>query len=496
MWLYLYCPHLFLQSWYLKNYQAEPIVLVDHRHHCVTDASSHALKAGIQLGMKLTSVQALSPSCQIVSLSEHNLQQAMSAAMATLSKKLMGFSSWVSPDGQDGVYLEIATMEKLLGKGEVLTQKIQQALLPVTDMHFASAPYAKTARLLARSHMNIYLEQNNFKEYLQGLPLRHLAFSPAIEHALRKLGLKRLNELLQLKRSDVAYRIDPDLALELDFLLGHKRFLPTPFEPPLQFYLPHDLACEAEHAQQLRFPLKHVLSQFCQYMVQHNVVAQRVAIHCLDREQQAYPIAIELARGSSQLEPWLDMLKYTLEQFKPPQAIMRLVISCQVFEAQSPQSDDFFQSPSQQKKVDGLLNKLRSRLGKESYAFLHTTPQGLPELQTGMSQLQALPKAPSTTSIHRSHQTLLIQPLPNAPLQPVWLLPQAKGITMNQYEVLHGPERKQGFWWQGFYGYRDYYIARYVGWANRVNSHRDKQGALHWLFRDHNNQWWLHGYFP
>ena len=496
MWLYLYCPHLFLQSWYLKNYQTEPIVLVDQKHHCVTDASPLALKAGIQLGMKLSSVQALSPACQIVSINEHNLQQAMDAAMATLSKKLMGYSSWVSPDGQDGVYLEIATMEKLLGKGEALTQKIQQALLPLSHMHFASAPYAKAARLLARSHMNVHLEKNNLKEYLQGLPLNRLDFPPAIEHALRKLGLKKLKELLQLKRSDVAYRIDQDLAQELDFLIGHKKFLPTPFELPLHFYLPHDLACEAEHAQQLRFPLKHVLNQFCQYMVQHNVVAQRVVVHCFDREQQAYPIYIELARGSSQLEPWLDMLKYTLEQFKPPQAIMRLIISCKVFEAQSPQSDDFFQSPSQQKAIDGLLNKLSARLGKSAHGFLHTQPQGLPELQTSMSQLPKISKVTSTTTIHRAYQTLVTQPLPNAPLQPVWLLPQAKSITMNQYEILHGPERKQGFWWQGFYGYRDYYIARYTGWAKAVNDHHNQQGALHWLFRDSHNQWYLHGYFP
>ena len=285
MWLYLYCPHLFLQKWYLKNYQAEPIVLVDQVHRCVTDASPQAFLAGIQLGMKLSSVQALSPNCQIISLNEHSLQQAMDSAMATLSKKLMGYSSWVSPDGQDGVYLEIASMEKLLGKPEILVKKIQQALLPLGDMHFASAPYARTARLLARSHMNVHIEQNNFKEYLHDLRLSHLAFAPAIEHALRKLGLKKLNELLQLKRSDVAYRIDQDLAQELDLLLGHKKFLPTPFELPLQFYLPHDLACEAEHAQQLRFPLKHVLNQFCQYMVQHNVVAQRVVIHCFDRDE-------------------------------------------------------------------------------------------------------------------------------------------------------------------------------------------------------------------
>ena len=494
MWLYLYCPHLFLQSWYLKHYQAEPIVLVDQMHHCVTDASPQALSAGIVLGMKLSSVQALSPSCQIVSLNKHNLQQAMDAAMATLAKKLMGFSSWVSPDGQDGVYLEIASMEKLLGKPEVLTQKVQKALLPLTDMHFASAPYAKTARLLARSHMNGHLEQHNFKEYLNNLRLSRLAFAPAIEHALRKLGLKQLKQLLLLKRSDVAYRIDQDLAQELDFLLGYKKFLPTPFELPLQFYLPHDLACEAEHAQQLRFPLKHVLSQFCQYMVQHNVVAQRVIIHCLDREQQAYPIHIELARGSSQLEPWLDMLKYTLEQFKPPKAIMRLVIGCKVFETPSPQSDDFFQSPSQQKTVDGLLNKLRSRLGKESYGFLHSEPHGLPELQTSTSQTQHVPKTAPAANTHNVHHSFVTQPRPSAPLQPVWLLPQAKNIAMNQYEILHGPERKQGFWWQGFYGHRDYYIARYLGWAN--NSNQNKQGALHWLFRDNNNQWWLHGYFP
>jgi len=313
---------------------------------------------------------------------------------------------------------------------------------------------------------------------------------------------------LHLKRSDVAYRIDQDLAQELDFLLGHKKFLPTPFELPLQFYLPFDLACEAEHAQQLRFPLKHLLSQFCEFMVQHNVVSQRVLIHCFDREQQFYPLHIELARGSCHLESWLDMLKHTLEQFKPPRAIMRLVVSCKVFEAQSPQHEDFFQSPSQQSSVDGLLNKLSSRLGKQAYGFLHTQMQGLPELQTTLDQSQATPKPTSkpvkpvlpsnmvdaTPSIDLAAASFPTGPLafPSGSLQPIWLLPQAKNICIEHYEILHGPERKQGFWWQGFFGYRDYYIAR-CAYSQATTS--AKQGALHWLFRDHHSSWYLHGYF-
>ena len=190
MWLYIYCPHLFLQSWYLKHYEESAIVLVDQKHHCVLDASPQAFDAGIQVGMKLSSVQALSPACQIVSLHEHNLQQAMEAAMNKLAKQLMGFSSWVSVDGQDGVYLEVASMEKLLGKPAMLSKHIQQALLPLSHMHFASAPYAKTARLLARSGMATHLEKEIFKEYLHKLSLSELAFPPQLNTPYVNWALK------------------------------------------------------------------------------------------------------------------------------------------------------------------------------------------------------------------------------------------------------------------------------------------------------------------
>ena len=462
MWLYVHAPHLFLQTWHPDQYAVQPLLLLEGKSGCVIDANPKALEAGIHNGMNVATASSLASDGEFIQFNE----LAMAEAKNRLAKKLLAYTSWLGGDGDVGMYLEIATMKKLLGDGPSIAKKIQQTLKHFT-LNMSSAPYAKTARLLAKSQLEVHIEKENIKSYLNNLAISDLVFPPNTEHAIRKLGIKKLEKLLQLKRSDVAYRIDQQLALELDHLVGHKTWLPKPFKVPLHFYLPHELACEAEHAQQLRFPLKYLLNEFCQFMLKNNVSAQRVQVACYDREHKCYPISIELARASTTLDQWLDMLRFTLEQFKPSQAICRLLMVCKVFEAQQAQPTDMFQTPAKEESVNTLLNKLSSRLGKQAYGFLNPVHHGLPEYQT---QLDETPQG--GTKIQSHYQD-----------QPLWLLPQPKQVSLNGYDIVHGPERKQGFWWQGHTGFRDYYIAR------------GHQGALHWLFRDEQNAWWLHGYF-
>jgi len=83
------------------------------------------------------------------------------------------------------------------------------------------------------------------------------------------------------------------------------------------------------------------------------------------------------------------------------------------------------------------------------------------------------------------------------PQRPLWLFDPPRQVHAEELEILYGPERIQGSWWQTGKPQqhtsqhdesvavmsRDYFVARH------------RLGAECWAFVDAHDRWYLHGYF-
>jgi protein ImuB len=69
--------------------------------------------------------------------------------------------------------------------------------------------------------------------------------------------------------------------------------------------------------------------------------------------------------------------------------------------------------------------------------------------------------------------------------RPSWLLPKPRRCTIEDYEILAGPERIESGWWDGRDCRRDYFIVR------------DTHGSTLWAFHEYKPRrgWYLHGIF-
>ena len=465
MWLYLYAPHLYLETWNREEYDIQPIALIDSSSRYVLDINPTAMSAGIKPYMNITTASALSPQCKMVSFNN----DAMLSANHQLASKLLDYASWVSLDNK-GFYLEIGSMKKLFGNPLSISNNIKQALPNITFFS-SSAPNAKTAKLLASSRLEQHLTDKTASLFLKCLSLDRLNFEESTELALKRLGIKTFNQLLSLKFEDIAYRIDDKLALELYQIMGKKDYYPNPFKPKPIFYKQYSLQTEAEHSQQLRFPLKHLISDFCNFLQEHDLSSQHLTIQGIDRHQNIFPFSLNQAVHTQSSKHWLDACRYALENYQPESAIISLTVFSNQFIKKEADSLELFENTNQQfKESNGLLNSLKNKLGENSYYFLNTLHNPLPEGQT----LKSKTRSPSNTPLN--HKYLLSDEIP-------WILTTPIRINRQKYVLLQGPHRLQGSWWTQSFEIRDYYTAQHTN------------GAHHWIYQNPLSQWYLHGYF-
>lgn len=458
MWLYVYMPHLYLQS--LPMADEQPMALIHPRQNHILDMNAAAKQSGIKQDMSLSTASLLNPQCQWVSLHAET-RQTFHENAALIAGQL---ASWVSLDEEDGLYLEIASMKKLMGDGKSIAQTLRTQL-PHLTLFVASAPNAKAAKLLARSEIEQHLSDRTLLLFLKGLRCDRLSFSPSLELALKKLGIRTMGELFKFSAQDVAYRIDRELAKELQEITGDRTFLPTPFKPSPRFYYDIPLQHEAEHQSQLRFPIKNILKHFTQFLQKSNLTSQQLQVDCFDREQGFYTLPLRLARHTHMFEPWFDHALKKLEHFHPATPIIRLVSHTHELQPQKGETSSLLTESASNINLDALLNTLSTRLGTEHLGFLSTRAHHLPEQQT---QFALTPERPSS----RQPQAIPVSALLHPP----------KLVRLEQYHLLQGPHRIHSLWWEGESVVRDYYVAQH------------QQGALHWIFTTHQQTWYLHGY--
>ncbi|ABC29029.1 Nucleotidyltransferase/DNA polymerase involved in DNA repair [Hahella chejuensis KCTC 2396] len=430
------------------------------------DANTSASRSGVDSGMLLNTAFCLCPALRVLRIKSYKQTQAIHRTAQVASR----FSSWISLDEPDGLYLEVASMKRLYTNPSQLRQAIQQAFstFKITVLS-ATAPHPKAAHLLARSGIERDVNAESFWRTLKRLKLDRLNLESRIEYKLRKVGLKSIYDIAKLPSCDLAYRIDVDLALYLDHALGRKPWRPSPFSPPRHFKKRLDLEQEFESLQPLLFYLAKVVKEFCLFLQERCLTCQSLEVRLIHRHQTPTQENIRLAQGDNRPESWLYILNKSLERIELTAPVIMIELFASHFEAAPQQSEYLFAHFNENIAAEKtrLLNRLTARLGSDRVHFLNLTTDHRPELRTQQTPLPALVK----------------YPLSQASPQPLWLLPSASPVDIEFYRLLYGPLRIDSGWWDKDAIKRDYYVA-----ATPTNN-------LHWIFHTPEKQWFRHGFF-
>src|SRR5579863_3998602 len=188
-----------------------------------------AAAAGLAPGMPLADALSFLPGLATASAEP----EADAAALTRLAEWCTRYSPWTAPDGVDGVKIEITGCAHLWGGEAALAADLARRLLRQNIAHrLAVAGTLGAAGALARfaadSGRPALPGLGEEWAALASLPVEALRLDPSTASGLRRVGLRRVGELIPMPRDALARRFGEPVARRLDQALGH---LPEPLSP-------------------------------------------------------------------------------------------------------------------------------------------------------------------------------------------------------------------------------------------------------------------------
>ncbi|GAA5444255.1 protein ImuB [Microbulbifer sp. NBRC 101763] len=501
LWLCIQFPKLPLEALIrAQGRDTQPGVLAVVEKQLVVQSSKTATDLGIEPGLSIATACALSADLQLL---ERDIQREQ-LQLERLAQWGYSFTPVVSPKAANTVEngssdpaclnLELSGCLKANGGLRAFLDQLQNELGQMgisSVMGLGHSPSA--ARMLSqlREHRQWLAETRvapspqQWKQWISFSPSKLLDCDNKTITKLYACGIKRVSQLLAIPLSEVGSRFGRHFVDYLARLNGSRQDPVPNFNPPARFdselFFPDPL----DNSEQLLFPAGRLIRELCQQLQRRQLYTQQLHWQLDYGQGKNKELIVEVSHPLLDPQRLIALTKLQFERVSLECPVQTLRLSSKQLQplVEEEFGEDFFDAGNQGERSSQLLDKLKARLGHQAISGIALKESYLPE-QAWQSADSLLIK---TSSKKKTHQLTPIK----AP-RPSWLLPRpTKLLSRNQklfhhseLQLLQGPERIDGYWWQhGRHG-RDYYIAK------------DQDGSLCWIFQDlTTEEWFLHGIF-
>jgi len=518
LWIALHLPLLSLESFAAtlaasgEGGADRPIALLEA--HRIVSANAAARSLGVKPGLKRATALALAP--QIVLGQADPNRDALTllpvAHAALAFTPSVSFQPALEPGAAaDTVLLEVQASLRYFGGLERLRRAIGAALGPLGHLvHTACAATAQGAAILARVEPPPQCaDLAATRLALQAAPVWLLG--PGREHweALQGMGLRTLDDLLNLPRAGLARRFGEGLLVELDRAFGRR---PDPREPlvlPPSFESRLELFARADTTEQVLHGAAVLLERLIAWLAAQHAFVRRFKLlmhhearwQQSDRTPQATALEIALAEPSRDSAHLMVLLREQLARLQLPAPTLELRLQAEDITKRAPPNAELFATAqSEHEGLTRLIERLQARLGPGRVQRLVAIEDHRPERASALSEAKAGGAGRGRSAGVRDAAT---SKSGSAAARPVWLQaaeplreraarPLLDGRPL---QLLSGPERIEAGWWDSGLAGRDYFIAAAA------------DGALVWIYRERlplgpsaNEEegasgWFLHGRF-
>ncbi|TCS38899.1 Y-family DNA polymerase [Reinekea marinisedimentorum] len=461
LWLHIHFPLLALESAFIADTRPIPKLLLQPGAQKVMQCNEQAEQLGVRTGMNKKTAFCLLSDCAISDYDANTEQQSLQQLALICYRQ----AAQIAPVEPQGLLLEVSSMLPLFNGLQDYLQRLKKRLDQCGFSYTLSTGHTPAcAKLLAEAGIELHSEsENSHRQALLQLSINQLNLPEGICRKLAGMGIHTYQQLSELPRKELGYRFGYDLVNQLNKLEQDNQKL-TSFTLPERFQQTVHLSYDAEQARGLIFPLRRILPSLEAYLYSRQLACEKLLIKLEHRDGRASLISVASVKGSYRQQDWLALISTRLDQTRLISPVISLTLRAKSFVALKSYAKDILGSRHTAADKDRLQSLLVARLDETQVKTLKTVADPRPEVA---SQLQ-LSHSQSTDYLNRQWPSLL--------------LPCPKPIQMKHYEILSGPERIEGGWWDATPVRRDYYIAR-------------KGVQLCWLFRRDDGQWFLHGYF-
>jgi protein ImuB len=455
----------------------------------------------------------------------HRPAQDLAALQALARWMMTQFTPAVAVERESGLLLEVGGSARLFGGIAAIVTQLGRALRQwgiYASLAVAPTPGAAWALAFASSddRRARVIDEAGLWPALDRLSPLSLRIKPEVAVALSHVGVETIGQLRKLPRESLPSRFGSQLLLRLDQAAG---VVPEPLvssngHDPILMTREWDGPVEAQDA--LALVLEQLLDEAIVELARRAQGARKIELTF--RCPYAAPVlqTVALSRATRERRNLLGLLRCVLESVQAPEGFIAICLEV----SRAERIRDTQASLVEQAKessgvaVDGLLERLRIRLGEASLERVQVVESHLPERAVRYLGVDAAPTPACTTQKPRrkpiavalpfeaaSHPAVPDERFTSAAQRPLQLLnrPAFIGVVVSpthdregrpvqfvhesqthRIVVSAGPERVSGIWWTGHHRTRDYFDVT------------DETGRRFWIFRVLETwKWYLHGFF-
>jgi protein ImuB len=484
-----------------------PFALVGSDSHGLTLTAVNEVcrRDGIATGMRLADARAICPRILTAPATPDKDADAL-LALACWSSR---YSPILNVDGADGLWLDITGVAHLFGGEAVLLADMASRFARAgLTARLASAETLGAAHALARyAHASpIIASDGALHASLAPLPVEALRLEDETARLLRRLGLRRIGQLVDVPRASLERRFHAKEIMQavlrrLDQAYGKRQEKRTPLLPTPDFVARLPFAEPLITHDGVVAGLDRLAEDLCCKLSRAGHGARRVTLWVARTDGSSAAIEAGLSAPSCASAHLVRLLKDKIETIDMGFGVDLMTLAALRTERLRPEQASLTKTadaPAPELLIDALVN----RLGKRAVRRLFPRASHIPELaQTTRGAFASLPAWMDETSDKPPRPPLLLAK--PEPLHVMAEIPEGPPARFTWRRVsrrvrkAEGPERIAPEWWRALQSNsterpRDYY---------RIE---DEDGCRYWVFRDGLYQesdaeppcWFLHGVFP
>jgi protein ImuB len=482
-----------------------PLVVTGRRGNVerLTAVDAAAAELGLKPGLALAEARARYPDLAVVA--EHSADDRR--LLDDIADWCQRYTPLLAVDPPDGLLLDIAGCAHLYGGEDRL---LGDLLARIAGFGFAAraaiASTIGTAFAAARFGAAGIVAPGGERAALGPLPLAALRLPDETVAALRRVGLKRVGDILDLPRAPLAARFGDDLLRQLARALGTEREPLTPLLPVAAYVAEQPFAEPIAGEDDVLRVIERLAARLKPMLERRGEGARLIELALFRTDGAVRRIVISTSRPVRDPPAvralYVERLASLADALDPGFGFDLARLSVLVAEPCPPEQIGLGERVDDA-DLDRLIDRLSARFGSRRVMRLIANDSHIPELAATPLPAQAGTILDAGWAAFRRFRSgaelsprplrLLVKP---EPIEAIAAIPDGPPVRFRWRRAFHevvaadGPERIEGAWWSEEGGpARDYF---------RVE---DKAGHRFWLFRAGlyrstvQPQWFLHGTF-
>jgi len=483
---------------------------------CIVAADQGARAGGIRPGLPLADAHAVLPELR-----------ALPADAVAEARTLDGLAAWCGRytpwtavesradplPGAGGLWLDVTGCAHLCGGEAALLRDVVRRLeglgfaarAAVADTPGAAWAVARFGAVAEDG--TAVVPTGGLRAALAPLPVVALRLDGATAEGLRRLGLRRVGDLIDLPRAPLAARFGEAVLRRLDEALGRRGESLSPRRPVAPLRSRMAFAEPIAAPTDIAAAVRHLLADLCRHLAEARRGARRLELVLYRADGTCVGAAIGTSRPARDAGHLERLFREKLEGLDPGFGVEVMTLIAAVVEELGPSQDDLTADVAPDEELARLVDRLGNRLGAANVARLLARASHLPE--KACREIPALAASVPSSAGDGAGRPLSPRPLHllawPEPVEVMAPVPDHPPLMFRWHGRPHrvvradGPERIAPEWWladapldpeAAERATRDYY---------RVE---DERGRRFWLYREGlyraggTPRWYLHGVFP